>query len=657
MRWHGVVAAALVIPLAIALAVAAGRPANGTPLPAAKRVIVVAAPGLSLRDGTLVRLHARGAAVGAMSVRAFHTRPSVAEGFLALGSGVRTRSVPAARDGAVVFAPADVRCPDCRAARPAQVTAIGELRDNNDRRLGSVPGALAGTLRAAGRDIVVLGDGPVALAGMDRGGAVRIGRGSLAALSRRHDVVIASAPDAAAANRMLPAAPPQGTLVMLVSVSPARGGHLTPAAIYGAGIPRGRLTSDSTRRDGIVTLSDVAPTILAALGVARPDGLDGRPLRTRPGATQLDRLLDLDARSARQIGSYRLVVYLTAATLLALIGLSLRGAHRAATATALLFASLPLATFLMRLLPNTPSNVATLGLTAAIAAAVAAAAGGLGRTPRGALTAVLIATAGVVGIDGATGGWLHTTTMLGYSLPGGGRFYGMPNSSFALLAAATVLAAGLAIERHGREALPAVAVAFVVVALLNCLPGLGSDVGGLLALTPVFGLTWLGLTGRRLHPRDALALAGAALVLLLVLGGADLLRADGDRTHLGRLFAEILHDGPRPLWDAIARKSSSNVYLLVHSAWTMALVVLVAVPWLLRARLSPTLRTTVSANLLLAAVGFALNDSGPVVIALALFYLGPLLAVLRAEERPSRADARDRRSSSSGATPEGLPTW
>ena len=179
-------------------------------------------------------------------------------------------------------------------------------------------------------------------------------------------------------------------------------------------------------------------------------------------------------------------------------------------------------------------------------------------------------------IDGATGGWLHTTTMLGYSLPGGGRFYGMPNSSFALLAAATVLAAGLAIERHGRDALPAVAVAFVVVALLNCLPGLGSDVGGLLALTPVFGLTWLGLTGRRLRPRDVVVLGVAALALLVVLAGVDLLRADADRTHLGRLAAEILHDGPRPLWDAIARKATSNLFLLAHSPWTVALLVVLS---------------------------------------------------------------------------------
>jgi len=46
------------------------------------------------------------------------------------------------------------------------------------------------------------------------------------------------------------------------------------------------------------------------------------------------------------------------------------------------------------------------------------------------------------------------------------------------------------------------------------------------------------------------------------------------------------------------------------------------------------MRVTVAAKLLPAVVGFAVNDFGPVVLALALFWLGPLLAVLRAEKRP-----------------------
>ena len=236
--------------------------------------------------------------------------------------------------------------------------------------------------------------------------------------------------------------------------------------------------------------------------------------------------------------------------------------------------------------------------------------------------------------------------MLGYSLPGGGRFYGMPNSTFSLLAAATLLAAGLLVERYGRAALPGVATGFAVVVLLNCVPGLGSDVGGLLTLTPVFGITWLALSGRRVRARDVAVLAAAAAVLLVVLAAVDVLRPDDARTHLGRLAADVLDSGSAPLWDAIARKESANFRLLVHSPWSVALLVVLLVPLMLRTSLSAPMRVALGGNLALAVLGFAANDSGPVVVALALFYLPPLLVVLRRS-----AEVTARRSPARAATP------
>lgn len=637
----------LLIPLAIAVAVAGRWPATGERPGPARHVLVVATPELALRelrDGPLARAGARGA-VGALSVRALHTRPEPAEGYIALGSGVRTRSVPAVDRRAVVV------------DAGGRVRAIGALQAaNRGRRIGSVPGALGSALRAAGRDIVVTSDGPAALAAMDRGGAVTVARGDPLALARRHDVVIADTPGASDAARLLQAAPSDDTLVVLVSVSPAPDGHLTPAVLRGPGVPAGRLVSDSTRRDGIVTLGDVAPTILAVLGVPRPAGMPGRPLRTRAGPPRLERLLDLEARSARQASAYRVAIYLAAAALLALVALARVRSARIATAAALLAAALPLATYLIRLAPPAGSDLAYGAMVALIAAATAAAARLATPGPRAALAVVLGVTAGVLGVDGATGGFLHTTTMLGYSLPGGGRFYGMPNSTFSLLAGATLLAAGLLVERYGRAALPGVAAAFAVVVLLNCVPGLGSDVGGLLTLTPVFGITWLGLAGRRVRARHIAALAAAATALLVVLAGVDVLRPDDARTHLGRLAADVLDSGPGPLWDAIVRKESANLRLLFHSPWSVALAVVLAVPLLLRTRLSEPVSVAVTGTLALAVLGFVTNDSGPVVVALALFYVAPLLVVSRRcgeiTTRPwlARAAAR-RRASPASAGP------
>src|SRR5690606_686485 len=59
-----------------------------------------------------------------------------------------------------------------------------------------------------------------------------------------------------------------------VSGEPLAGPTGTPGVAAGPGLA----TSATTRRAGIVANTDVAPTVLAALGVAPPPGMAGRPL-------------------------------------------------------------------------------------------------------------------------------------------------------------------------------------------------------------------------------------------------------------------------------------------------------------------------------------------------------------------------------------------
>src|SRR5690606_41403784 len=51
-----------------------------------------------------------------------------------------------------------------------------------------------------------------------------------------------------------------------------------PTGAPGVAAGPGLATSATTRRAGIVANTDVAPTVLAALGVAPPPGMAGRPL-------------------------------------------------------------------------------------------------------------------------------------------------------------------------------------------------------------------------------------------------------------------------------------------------------------------------------------------------------------------------------------------
>src|SRR5690606_10916483 len=64
---------------------------------------------------------------------------------------------------------------------------------------------------------------------------------------------------------------PERDLVMVVAPYNMRGDRdLTISAIAGPGVRPGLLRSASTQRAGFLTLVDVAPTILARMGIERP---------------------------------------------------------------------------------------------------------------------------------------------------------------------------------------------------------------------------------------------------------------------------------------------------------------------------------------------------------------------------------------------------
>src|SRR5581483_10930186 len=55
--------------------------------------------------------------------------------------------------------------------------------------------------------------------------------------------------------------------------------HLTLAVAHGRGIARGWLTSPTTHRPGLFTLTDVAPTVLGDVGARVPSSMSGTAIR------------------------------------------------------------------------------------------------------------------------------------------------------------------------------------------------------------------------------------------------------------------------------------------------------------------------------------------------------------------------------------------
>lgn len=693
-------------------------PGSVAPTAGVGKVLLVGLPGLAWGDigsgdmPTLDRLAARGA-VGAMNVRTRSDVPTVREGYASLGAGSRVQAgveaedamevdgrivVPAAGDvraaagdhlptlpgalgdalhaagrrtavvGTADLAPGLSESPFTGHPNVARPAALALMDSAGVVDAGSVSaeellvpqrgapfgrradvGAVVAHTRAAlaGADVVLVDPGD-----LERSAAVtEIGAADWY-VERSRDEALARADDLLA---RLSADLPPGTLLLVVSVTPpGEEWRLTPVVAAGAGVVPGYLHSPSTRRLGLVTLTDLAPTVLAAVGAPVPDAFPGRALRYHPGGKDLDRLAELDRDAA-----WRERVWLPVTTgfvaaqvgLWFLTGMAVAGwtpwirrpwLRRAALAVA----AFPLATLLLRALPFV-ADLGGFGLAVLVVldAAVVAVASRARRHPLSPLAWILGATVALLLVDVATGARLQLAGILGYSPQTASRFFGLGNTAFGVLAGATLLSAALHVTHapRRRDAVVAAGALFALVLYVDGAPFLGADVGGMVTLAPIFALALFGFAGRRLTWRTLALAAAAAAAVLAVATAVDLLRPLESRTHLGRLASETLDSGGGSLFATIARRSEATWGNVGQSFWTAVTpaIAVAVLAVLLRSRRAAVFvpagspaRTGLVAALVAGLLGMAANDSGIVVVGMAMVSVGPFLALLALREPP-----------------------
>lgn len=437
-----------------------------------------------------------------------------------------------------------------------------------------------------------------------------------------------------------------GTDLRVVVVSVAEGSNdpqilILPAHTAGWG-GRQPLASASTHQTGWVQLTDLAPTLLSALGVPIPPAMTGQPLTlpassvtalpatsdaaapsvhtTTSALTTLRSLADASARArashAVTLPMCLLILLLGLAPLLLAAWTTQRVTGRAIWRIRLVAAwgaVLPAGAWLASLLPwwrlvdPAPTNLAggailflvPAGLSLIFALVLVVTCRQLLRLPfiPPPSPAVLIAslTAALILVDAATGARLGFNGTLGMDAVVAGRFYGVSNTAFALAGAALVVAIGAGTGpwvvdgvRWNRpvRAVLAVGLSGALALGLDALPATGADVGGGLTLVVALGVLAVTLAGVRLRLRHLAELAGGAVVLLAGIGLADW--ASGPRTHLGRLAGHVLTGHVDDAAATLTRKVTSLVAPFLASPLALAAlvvglaVIVVAVWWLRR---------------------------------------------------------------------------
>ena len=383
----------------------------------------------------------------------------------------------------------------------------------------------------------------------------------------------------------------------------------------------GSLTSDSTRRDGVVTSADVAHTAIAAAGTSEQTIHDvgGAQIRVVPGPPPTG-LVDRYAQYRRltvPIGTAA-ALYVTIGGLLAVLALAWRRSPRWLRAiTAGIAISAPVLALALLLVGHLPSLTAASVVTFLVAVT---ALGTLALVPiarrRGSLTAIAVAGSGLLiafAIEAALGWTAALTPMLGGSQLDGGRFFGLPNAFIGLLLGGSVYVA---------QRLPRVwgTALIAAVGLFAGSPWTGSNIGAAVTLFAGAGIWW-GLRGEQPWTRTVAAsavsvLAGTGLV---VFAHRYLTSAP---THITR-FAEST-GGIAGLWHKLVDRLGVGVDLIRANPFALVPVIGVIATLVLVLRPTPPVRITfVEAPVWKAALltiviaslfAYLVNDSGAAAI-------------------------------------------
>ncbi|MFH1150723.1 MAG: hypothetical protein V1748_09665 [Actinomycetota bacterium] len=430
----------------------------------------------------------------------------------------------------------------------------------------------------------------------------------------------------------------------------------TPLLVAGPGFAPGSLLySPSTRRPGLVTNFDVAPTVLDSLHAAIPEMMEGAPAGSVPAGGR-DRLAELEALRDRvvfysslrhvflDLFVYLLIALLIGITVLLIVSPSAVANHlmfwlsclfcflwapvvfvvtaiggaRSATGLALLVVALDL----------------VLGFGTAFAALLlggrrretALTSGGAGRwryVP--AATAIVLASSVIaVGLDPLLGSPMMPFSPFGSTLAGAGRYYGIGNVYSGIILGAAIVLACLApdvlqrwIRSRGKVTIAAVCIILPALFFLGS-SRLGANVGGLMA-----GLAGGFATIYRLRREDGrlkrLAVTAALFAAFLVIFLLSEALIPGPASHGTRLVSRVQAGGFNQFWSLAARKLALDWELLWTSVWRLLFLtsIILGLAWFRRPPVFGTvcgrhrfMGAALAGLIVTMVAGIAFNDTG-----------------------------------------------
>ncbi|HEX9481912.1 MAG TPA: hypothetical protein VF927_07405, partial [Solirubrobacteraceae bacterium] len=505
----------------------------------------------------------------------------------------------------------------------------------------SMPGASAyvGTTAADGLDAVAAADTHGRIAELSLGSAASLPQRIAALSPTGRRLVVADLPGGPTGEAMLAelvARRPHGELLIAVQRQAAGRGELLWAGAAGLPGASGReLSSHTTQQRGLLSSIDIAPTILESVGAGVPAEVRGRRIET-DGKLDGGSLRKLISR-LRVVGGRRLSAlgFLLSAWLLLLLMCSRRPAARGrairAGAVGVLWA--PVVVMIpAAFAPGAAVEYATIAIGCIALGALTDA---LLPWPR-AMIAPAVAAPLAITVDALAHGQLLVRSLLGPNPALGARFYGVGNelkSGLAVLVLAAV-AGALYRSRPGRGPVIAFVSAGLALAVIEGSARIGAGVGGVILVCAGTAVSAVMMAPGAPTRRRALIAIVSPIAGLVLLAAIDLATAHGS----GHFTGSVLHArSAGDIRDILVRRYKAawgelhNHVMPVATALSLAAA---AAALRSRARLlapvggDPAWLAALAGGLAAGVVGALVEDSGPVLLVVAVFVLGCVLSYL-----------------------------
>lgn len=413
---------------------------------------------------------------------------------------------------------------------------------------------------------------------------------------------------------------------------------LTPIIVLGNNLEKGLLTSKTTRREGLITNFDFAPTVLNFLGVNDYKTFIGEPMEELTNENPMKILIETEEQSL-YLRKYRKVFHWA---FIILVGMFLLGIYLS------IFFKKKIPTSIINYfglttiaIPLTMMTVSIFGYKSIVFDLIYVILGGfliayiLNKIFKNNLKTMMtigFLTSALILIDVFLSKNLMIVSPLGSDAIAGGRFYGVGNDYMGILLGSTLLGFFPLFHLYNIKKttmVPSI-ILYMILLIVGLSPFYGANIGGTLSAILTTIVILLMIFEKKLSFKTMAMIITGVVLSGIVLGVLDVL-FNPNPTHAGKAIEALLNGGLDKFFDIIGSKLSQVVWNLANASWNIILflqVILIILLCKFKKEVLINIKDKYSnlfkgfmVTLLASIVIFLLNDTGTIAAALILIYL------------------------------------